>query len=613
MAPKTLDSSSPNGTRVLSLDGGGFRGLGMLLVLKEITKQANLRNREPSDPQLKPCDIFDIVVGSSTGGLVAVLVGRLGLDCDTAIEEYKALARALFGTDRAEWLKNLHANKKFDATIIARYDKAVDDLIQKYPAASPTTFFTEPPTNAKTGVVVLPFGKPITQNVASFKTAKDPAGNTWTTKDVIRATTAAARYLPQYTPTGETKAYTDAAYAGKNMNPTVLCKDYWGSDLGVLVNIGQWFPEVPLPAKAANLLTKADTKPFKTDFLNGVPEDPKTEETILVYIKQAKMAQDALQTAQSEASLQPAFTRFDPPLGPASRILELVDIFIEDDIKKEVQKWILDNAALFTDVATKLVKPDVTTPEVNTGVHPYNPALNAKKPREMLAYLNTYHVIFVIDDSTSMIMTDNYSAWNDGRWRQAEQSLGPIADFTFKQNVTSVDIGFMHYQRTSPFRGVQNQQKVLQIFKQAKPPQDLNRVQRTPTGATLKFFIDEALKELNSKVNDPDAYKKIAPTDIIMLTDGEADDDPKAVIAAARQQMDANKHNPNYIGIQIVQIGHSPLVKVKLEDMTKGEYGDMADLVPSDGTDLTPEKLTRIMLGGNHPSVRRKLKAEDLQ
>lgn len=52
-----------------------------------------------------------------------------------------------------------------------------------------------------------------------------------------------------------------------------------------------------------------------------------------------------------------------------------------------------------------------------------------------------------------------------------------------------------------------------------------------------------------------------------------ADDNPKSIIAAARKEMKDKKHNPNYIGIQIVQIGHSPLVKLNLQDLTTGEYG----------------------------------------
>ena len=51
------------------------------------------------------------------------------------------------------------------------------------------------------------------------------------------------------------------------------------------------------------------------------------------------------------------------------------------------------------------------------------------------------------------------------------------------------------------------------------------------------------------------------------------DDDPKAVMAAARQEMDKNKHNHNYIGVQFVQIGNSSTTKLKLADLTTGQYG----------------------------------------
>ncbi|KAJ2922768.1 hypothetical protein H1R20_g14322, partial [Candolleomyces eurysporus] len=611
------DASSPDGKlRALTLDGGGFRGLGILYVLDAITKAANARNRDSTDTQLKPHEIFDIIIGSSTGGLIAVLVGRLGLDCATAITEYKALATALFRTSRSAFMETLLADRKLD---VAEYDAAVAALVAKY-ASSETGFYTKPAINADTAVSVMPSAGTKPQLVLSFKSSSH---SSWGIQDVIRATTAAPRYLPPYVPLGKKdgKAYTDAAYAGQSINPTIIGKNYWDQNLGILVNIGQWFPAIPLD-KQENLTTQ-DAQPFTSDFLNGAPEDPdvKTEDTVLVYLRQVQMLKKILDDVPKLQSLQPAgvFQRLDPPLSHNNRdLLELVDVFFEEEIKTEVQKWIANNSAQFTQIATKLVKPDDHTPEPNPDVLPYNPALDAKKPKEIMHYLSTYRVIFIIDDSSSMIMNDHHRDWDDSlnnRWGQAQKSIGPIADFTFRNNVSSVDMAFMHYQRNNPFRGIQDSQKVSQIFQQARPPRDQYRIQYTPTGSTLKFYIDEAIGELNSKINNPEEYKKIRPTDIIVLTDGEANegDHPKPILAAARQEMDRNKHNHNYIGIQFVQIGNSPETELHLADMTKGEYGDMADLVPSNGTDLTPEKLERILLGGIHPTVRRKLRAEDLQ
>jgi hypothetical protein len=136
--------------RALSLDGGGFRGLGMLYVLGAITKAANARNRKPTDPQLKPREIFDIIVGSSAGGLVAVLVGRLGLDCDEAIAAYTKLATALYGTSRPAFMKTLLANQKLDDAAIANYEAAVAGL-----AGSAQTFYTDPVSNAKVNSLTI--------------------------------------------------------------------------------------------------------------------------------------------------------------------------------------------------------------------------------------------------------------------------------------------------------------------------------------------------------------------------------------------------------------------------------------------------------------------------
>jgi patatin-like phospholipase/acyl hydrolase len=52
----------------LSLDGGGVRGLSSLLILKDVMTQLNLE-REASEV-LRPCDVFDLIGGTSTGGCV---------------------------------------------------------------------------------------------------------------------------------------------------------------------------------------------------------------------------------------------------------------------------------------------------------------------------------------------------------------------------------------------------------------------------------------------------------------------------------------------------------------------------------------------------------------
>lgn len=48
--------------RLLSLDGGGVRGLSLLYILKLLMEKIN-----PEAPP-KPCNFFDMIGGTSTGG-----------------------------------------------------------------------------------------------------------------------------------------------------------------------------------------------------------------------------------------------------------------------------------------------------------------------------------------------------------------------------------------------------------------------------------------------------------------------------------------------------------------------------------------------------------------
>jgi patatin-like phospholipase/acyl hydrolase len=58
--------------RILSLDGGGVRGLSSLLILQSLLSQ------DPSpEPSRRPCDVFDLICGTSAGGLIALMLGRL--------------------------------------------------------------------------------------------------------------------------------------------------------------------------------------------------------------------------------------------------------------------------------------------------------------------------------------------------------------------------------------------------------------------------------------------------------------------------------------------------------------------------------------------------------
>ncbi|ODA79225.1 hypothetical protein RJ55_04818 [Drechmeria coniospora] len=89
--------------RILSLDGGGVRGYSMLIIIQEIMHRTfvETEGRAPRRHEIpKPCDHFDLIVGTGTGGLIALMLGRLRLDLETCKELYVRLTRMVFETDK---------------------------------------------------------------------------------------------------------------------------------------------------------------------------------------------------------------------------------------------------------------------------------------------------------------------------------------------------------------------------------------------------------------------------------------------------------------------------------------------------------------------------------
>lgn len=76
--------------RLLALDGGGVRGLSSLMILQQL--MAAVRPESPP----KPCEFFDMIGGTSTGGLIAIMLGRLQMTVQECIEAYIRLSDRVF-------------------------------------------------------------------------------------------------------------------------------------------------------------------------------------------------------------------------------------------------------------------------------------------------------------------------------------------------------------------------------------------------------------------------------------------------------------------------------------------------------------------------------------
>ncbi|KAK4233637.1 acyl transferase/acyl hydrolase/lysophospholipase [Achaetomium macrosporum] len=76
--------------RLLALDGGGVRGLSSLMILHRLMAAV-----DPDVPP-KPCDYFHMIGGTSTGGLIAIMLGRLRMTIDECIDAYTSLSDKVF-------------------------------------------------------------------------------------------------------------------------------------------------------------------------------------------------------------------------------------------------------------------------------------------------------------------------------------------------------------------------------------------------------------------------------------------------------------------------------------------------------------------------------------
>ncbi|KAL8799034.1 MAG: hypothetical protein Q9182_006187 [Xanthomendoza sp. 2 TL-2023] len=131
----TVDEDSPWAKKyILSLDGGGVRGYSSLLILKSLMDViANLEKQDnPSagtsafsplidltslyaDPMMKglqdtyrPCHYFDYIAGSSSGGLIAIMLGRLRMTVDQCLVTYERLSAKVFEKPSSRLKRSLH-------------------------------------------------------------------------------------------------------------------------------------------------------------------------------------------------------------------------------------------------------------------------------------------------------------------------------------------------------------------------------------------------------------------------------------------------------------------------------------------------------------------------
>ncbi|VUC27492.1 unnamed protein product [Clonostachys rosea] len=193
--------------RVLCLDGGGIRGLSEILVLKELMLQVRIHNGLDYTPEPNQC--FDFICGTSTGGLVAVLLGRLGKTLDECEELFRKLGSEIF--ESSSFLKS--------SRLILKGSKHTGESLAeaiRAQAGDGLMYDEDCPSSGHVPVAVVAVSK-TTVNDYLFRTYGARANTeACPIVDACRATSAATTFFPSIMINGV--EYVDGAF-GKN-NPS---------------------------------------------------------------------------------------------------------------------------------------------------------------------------------------------------------------------------------------------------------------------------------------------------------------------------------------------------------------------------------------------------------
>lgn len=125
-----MEQGRERGVRLLSLDGGGIRGVSELLIIDRMMKRIKQEQRLAEVP--KPCEYFDMIGGTGTGGLIALLLGRLRMSTEDAIKCYADFSQRIFSAKQIGRDGKFSANKLRDAIrgVVGRETGNADELMR---------------------------------------------------------------------------------------------------------------------------------------------------------------------------------------------------------------------------------------------------------------------------------------------------------------------------------------------------------------------------------------------------------------------------------------------------------------------------------------------------
>lgn len=185
---------------ILSLDGGGIRGYSSLLILRALMNAVEEIERNwPSDPAESsfhpleppsmdsdapprypstntkhternassswlPCHYFDYMAGTSTGGLISIMLGRLRMSIDDCIAEYETLGPKVFAQSRWFHLRTplFWPRDKYDHRSLEKAIREVVDRRSPFVAGGDKNFASDENRCRTYGIIFHKFSSKLT-------------------------------------------------------------------------------------------------------------------------------------------------------------------------------------------------------------------------------------------------------------------------------------------------------------------------------------------------------------------------------------------------------------------------------------------------------------------
>ncbi|KIM23090.1 hypothetical protein M408DRAFT_28203 [Serendipita vermifera MAFF 305830] len=189
-------------TTLAPLDGGGVRGFSQLEILRNIMHRLNWDMEiDGSDTRTLPCEHFDLIGGSGTGGLIAIFLTKLRMSVEEASDEFCTITEEVYKQD------GLLPSERTD-----RLRRCMEDLMTRRGFSIHMRLMDETQTDGCAGCVVVSLRSNIETKVClrTYPIRSQPSS----TITVIEAVLASCATQPGFAPVSFGERYRKREYIG---------------------------------------------------------------------------------------------------------------------------------------------------------------------------------------------------------------------------------------------------------------------------------------------------------------------------------------------------------------------------------------------------------------